>query len=187
MAQPKEERNKLLFMFVVIIGLLALIVYLVLKNEATWVIATFTVVLAIATIWNIKITQSLLEQSKESSKQSRRALEIDVFNKIVSSTGQYNAELRISGMSDPQRTAFVENFATGMLTIVKDIDSIMFQKISKEIKIWNKRDKGYPAQTFLNALGKIKQHQKTEEKEFTNAKNSDPKLQRWNRKDHHSS
>ena len=33
-------------------------------DSATWVIAVFTIVLAIATIWNIKITRGLLKRSK---------------------------------------------------------------------------------------------------------------------------
>jgi len=168
-------RNKLFWIFV-IIGLLALMVYLILENEATWVMAAFTIILAVATIWNGKITQNLLKQSKEAFRQARQAFEMDTFNKMVSSTSQLNVELRSLEWSDKKRTPYVENFAAGMLITLKNSDPIMFQEISKAIEIWVKTDKGFPAITYLNALKKIKKHQKTEEKEFTNAQNSNPKL-----------
>ena len=127
------------------------------RITATWVMAAFTIVLAVATIWNGKITQNLLKQSKEASRQTRQAFEIDTFNKIVSSASQLNAELRATkNFPQNERPDYVKNFAAGMLITVKDIDPIMFEKISKAIKAWNERDSRTPATTFLKALNKIK-------------------------------
>jgi len=136
----------------------------------------FTFILAIATIWNIRITQGLLKQSKEAFRQARQAFGMDTFNKMVSSTSQLNVELRSLKWSSKERTPYVENFAAGMLITLRNSDPIMFQEISKAIETWVKTDKGFPAITYLKALGKIKKHQKIEEKEFTNAQNSNSKL-----------
>jgi len=126
----------------------------------TWVIAVFTIVLAIATFWNGKITQALL-------KQTRQAFEIDTFNKIVSSTSQLNAELRATkNFPQDERPDYIENFAVGMLVTLKNIDPTMFERICEAIKIWNKTDSRTPAISYLNALSKIKEYQKIEKKEL---------------------
>ena len=156
-------KNKRFWIFViigfVIIGLVVLIVCLVPENEATWVIAAFTVVLAVTTILNGIITQGLL-------RQSRQAFEMDTFNKMVSSTSQLNVELRSLKWSSKKRAPYVENFAAGMLITLRNSDPIMFQEISKAIDIWVKTDKGFPAITYLNALNKVKEYQKIEKKEL---------------------
>lgn len=119
------------------------------RITAIWVMAAFTIVLAVATIWNGKITRALL-------KQTRQAFEIDTFNKIVSSTSQLNAELRTSGFSRDERPPYIENFVAGMLVTLKNIDHTMFEKISEAIETWNKTDSRTPATTFLKALKKVK-------------------------------
>ena len=144
------------FWIVIIIGLVVLIVYFALKDKADWVMATFTIVLALATIWNIRITQGLLKQSKE-------AFEIDTFNKIVSSGSQLNAELRdTKNFPQEERPDYIENFAVGMLVTLRNIDPTMFEKIGEAIEIWNKTYNRTPAITYLNALNKIKEYQKIE-------------------------
>jgi len=130
------------------------------------IIGAFTFVLAVATIWNIKITWGLLKQSEEASKQSRRALENDVCRNIVFSTSQLNAQLRIANFPPRDRPKYIENFAAGMLATLKNIDPSTFERISNAIETWNKIDNKFPAITYLKALNKIKEYQKIEEKEL---------------------
>jgi len=92
---------------------------------------------------------------------------MDIFNKMVSSTSQLNVELRSLKWSNKKRTPYVENFAAGMLITLRNSDPIMFQEISKAIETWVKTDKGFPAITYLNALNKIKEYEKTKKKELT--------------------
>ena len=122
------------------------------------VIGAFTFVLAAATIWNAKITRDLLKQSEKAFKQSRRALENDVFRNIVFSTSQLNAQLRIAGFPLKKRPKYIENFAAGMLATLQSTDPSLFEKISKAIENWCKIDNRFPAKTFLNALEKMKQY-----------------------------
>jgi len=124
-------------------------------------------VLAFVTIWNAKITRDLLKQSEEAFKQSRRALENDVFRNIVFSTSQLNAQLRIAGFPLKKRPEYIENFAAGMLATLQSTDPSLFKKISKAIENWCKTDNRFPAKTFLNALEKMKQYQKAKKKELT--------------------
>jgi len=148
--------KKNLFWIIVIIGLVVLVVHLILKNEANWVIAAFTIVLVVATIWNIKITRVLLKQSEETSRQAKRALESSIFREIVSSTLQLNAILRNDKLLGKERTPYINNFVAGMLITLKNIDPIMFEKISEAIKTWNKTDSRTPATIFLKALEMVK-------------------------------
>jgi len=124
------------------------------QNIAILVMATFTIVLAAATIWNGKITQGLLKQSEEASKQAKRALENSIFREIVSSTLQLNAILRNDWYfkCKEKRTPYIKNSVAGMLITLKNTDSIMFKKISEAIKTWNKTDSRTPATIFLEAL-----------------------------------
>ena len=147
----KISKRDLLILSFISIGIFVVSVYF------GGVIGAFTFVLAAATIWNGKITQNLLKQSKEASRQTRQAFEIDTFNKIVSSASQLNAELRATkNFPQNERPDYVKNFAAGMLITVKYIDPIMFEKISKAIEAWFERDSRTPATTFLEALNKTK-------------------------------
>ena len=71
----------------------------------------FTFVLVIVTLWNAKITQGLLKQSEEASKQAKRALESSIFREIVSSTLQLNAILRNDRLlwDKKKRTPYIKN------------------------------------------------------------------------------
>ena len=130
------------------------------RITAIWVMAVFTIILALTTFWNGKITRALL-------KQTRQAFEIDTFNKIVSSGSQLSAELRdTKNFPQEERPDYVENFAVGMLVTLKNIDPTMFERIGEAIKTWNKTDNRTPATTYLNALNKIKEYQKIEKKEL---------------------
>lgn len=120
------------------------------------IIGGFTFVLAVATIWNIWITQGLLKQSKEAFERSRRALETDVFSKIVFSTLQLDAQLMIGDFSKAKGSTYVRDFATGMLVTLKNIDPSIFDKISQAIEIWHEIDKRDPAGIFYRALNEIK-------------------------------
>ncbi len=124
------------------------------RITAVWFMAAFTVVLAIATIWNIKITRGLLKQSKEVFKQSKRALESSIFREIVSSTLQLNAILRNDWYlkCKEKRTPYIENSVAGMLIALKNVDHDMFKKISETIKTWKKTDNRTPATIFSEAL-----------------------------------
>ena len=143
--------------------LILLILFSIIFVLSWWLggpVGGFTFILAVATIWNIRITQGLLKQSKE-------AIEIDTFNKIVSSGSQLNAELRdTKKFPQEERPDYVENFAVGMLVTLKNIDPTMFERIGEAIKTWNKTDDRTPATTYLNALNKIKEYQKIEKKEL---------------------
>jgi len=139
-----------------VISLVPLVVIFLLALRYGGSVGGFTFVLAVATIWNVKITQGLLRRSEEASRQSRRALENDVFRNIVFSTSQVNLQLRIARFPTEDRTKYVENFATGMLATLKNIDPSTFEKISEVIETWNKIDKRFPAITYLRALNKTK-------------------------------
>lgn len=140
-----------------VILFIVLIVIFVLAFCFLGPVESFTFVLAVATIWNVKITQGLLRRSEETSVQTRQAFEIDIFNKIVSSASQLNAELRaLKNFPQTERPEYVENFVTGMLATLKDIDPIIFEKIGEAIKTWNKIDNRTPATTYLRALNKTK-------------------------------
>lgn len=118
----------------------------------------FTFILAVATIWNIRITQGLLKQSKEASKQAKRALESSIFREIVSSTLQLNAILRNDWYfrKKEKRTPYIKNSVAGMLIALKNIDRDMFEKISEAIETWNETDERTPATIFLEALDMVK-------------------------------
>ena len=119
------------------------------RITSDWFIVAFSFILAVATIWNGKITRALL-------KQTRQAFEIDTFNKIVSSTSQLNAELRKDKLMGKERIPYIENFAVGMLVTLKNIDPTMFERIGEAIKTWNKTDSRTPATSYLKALNKVK-------------------------------
>ncbi len=157
-------KNKLLVFALIVIVFLTFFLgtwIIGLHVTPTWIIATFTIVLAIATFWNGKITQDLL-------KQTRQAFEIDTFNKIVSSGLQLNAELRDTvNFPQKERPDYVENSIAGMLIALKNNDSAMFKKISEAIKTWNKTDNRTPAIMFSEALEIVEKYQETKKKELT--------------------
>jgi len=150
-------KNKLFWIIGVCLGII--IVYLALKDEPTWVIAAFTIILVLVTLWNAKITQGLL-------RESRQAFETDTFNKIVSSTSQLNAVLRKDALMGKERIPYIENFAVGMLVTLNSIDPNMFERIGEAIKTWNKTDSRTPATSYLKAWNKVKKYQKIEKKEL---------------------
>lgn len=122
----------------------------------TLLIGLFTFLLWQATKNYIEVTKKLLEQSKEAFEQSRKALETDVFSKIVFSTLQLDAQLMISGFSRSKRPTYVQDFATGILVTLENIDPSIFEKISQAIEIWHKIDTRDPAGIFYRALNETK-------------------------------
>ena len=126
-----------------------------------FLLVRYTFFLKKATEKYAETTEGLLKQSKEAFEQSKRALEIDVFNKIVSSTLQFDAQLSIS--RDPHKNTYVSGFAAGMLMTLEDIDLSMFKAVSKAIEAWYEINKGDPARIFHNTLDKIKGKQVSNE------------------------
>ncbi len=122
----------------------------------TLLIGLFTFLLWQATKNYTEATKKLLKQSKEAFEQSRRALETDVFSKIVFSTLQLDAQLMISEFSKAKRPIYVQDFATGMLVALENIDPSIFKKISQAVEIWHNVDPRDPAGIFYRALNKTK-------------------------------
>ncbi len=106
----------------------------------------FTFILAIATIWNAKITQGLLKQSKEAFKQSKTAFENDVFRKMIFSLLQLDAQLIAATVSNrnPQLLAL----ALGMLGSLKESDSLIYERIERIVKeLWPQKKQALGKQT----------------------------------------
>jgi len=115
-------------------------------DSATWVIAGFTIVLAFATIWNAYITRGLL-------KQSKAAFESDVFRRIVFSTLQLDAQLKIAGMSE--RGPYTVGLTVGMLKALEKSDPSTYRKIRETMEVWSKSEKMKgPEGIFREALKK---------------------------------
>ena len=113
----------------------------------------FTFVLAIATIWNAKITQSLLKQSEETSRQSKVSFESDVFTGIVFSVSQLEGQLRISGTSDKKRCI---DLALAMLGAIKISDVSTYKKVKETMKeVWPKSQQSLPIACIQEALKKL--------------------------------
>ena len=81
-------------------------------------------------------------------------------SKVVSSTLQLDAQLRISG--DQHRDTHVNGFTAGMLVALEYIDPNMFKTVSTAIEVWHKIDPGDPARIFHNTLNKIEVKKKGE-------------------------
>ena len=142
------------------------------EDKAPWFMASFTdlVVLFTSLLW--RATKEYTEVTKKLLEQSAQALTINVFREIVFSTSQVNLQLRMLEFEDqkrqtkktPERPPYVENFAIGMLTAVQSTDPSLFKRISEAIEDWCKTDNRFPANTFLNALKKMKLEKPAEEK-----------------------
>ncbi|MFQ6065840.1 MAG: hypothetical protein ACE5K3_01000 [bacterium] len=102
--------------------------------------------MAAATIWNAKITRDLLRQSKA-------AFESDVFRRIVFSTLQLDAQLRIAGKSE--RGPYIVGLAVGMLRALEKSDPSTYRKTRETMEVWSKSEemKG-PKGIFREALKK---------------------------------
>ena len=61
----------------------SLIIIFILSVRFGGVIGAFTFILAVATIWNIRITQGLLKQSKEAFEQSRITFLVDIVDRTI--------------------------------------------------------------------------------------------------------
>lgn len=114
----------------------------------------FTFVLAVATIWNTKITQGLLKRSEEASRQSKISFESDVFKGIVFSVSQLEAQLKIAKISEVKRHCL--NLALGMLGAIKISDVSTYERvkeITKEVSPQSMRS--IPIDCIQEALRKL--------------------------------
>lgn len=84
-----------------------LIIIFVLSVGLGGVIGAFTFVLAVATIWNVKITKKLLKQSEAASKQSRAAFLGDMIVKTLSLEERVSEQWS-SGKSLVEGRSFIE-------------------------------------------------------------------------------
>lgn len=108
-------KNKPCWVFV-IIGFVVLIVYLASEDEATWVIAAFTVVLAITATWNAIITQGLL-------KQSKTTFLIDIMERTIN-------WLDLVGSSDEEAAAHY------LITLIGKIEDNCQEEFLNDLKFW---------------------------------------------------
>lgn len=120
--------------------LLASVICLVLvlyagKDEATSVIAAFTIVLAIATIWNGTVTQGLLDQS-------RTALLVDMFERTV---GYLNS----IGSSDVEGAG---RYLCRKVLLIGKINEKSKEEFLEDLNFWAAaRHKTIPAQAIKRA------------------------------------
>lgn len=113
----------------------------------------FTFVLAVATIWNVKITQGLLRRSEEASRQSKVSFENDVFRRVVFSISQLEAQLKIAGTSDKKRCL---DLALGMLGAIKISDVSTYRRVEEIMKeVWPKSRQSVPIACIQEALKEL--------------------------------
>ena len=93
-------------------------------EQATWVIAAFTFILAVATIWNIRITQGLLKQSEEASKLSR---DTGLYNYAISYLTSFVKTLE----KDKLRELYTR---TARKTIYDALEELLSPETAKKIK-----------------------------------------------------
>ena len=143
-------KNKLFWIFV-IIGLLALIVCLILKNEATneatWVIAAFTIVLAITTTWNAIITQGLL-------KQSKTIFLLDTIERTIN-------YLDLAGSSDEEAAA---QYLYRKITLIGKIGDNYQEEFLKDLEFWavgRSKKKGAIPLRILKRVEKLREEGRT--------------------------
>jgi len=104
---------------------------------ATWVIATFTIILAVATILNAWVTRNLLRQSVEAFKQSstafdheRKAFQSNIISQVMFSAAQ------LAGNTYTKPYAW--NFVRGMMDALNETDKHTHEKIRKALEVWKK-------------------------------------------------
>lgn len=117
--------KKNLFWIVIIIGLVVLIVSLILKDEANWVMAAFTVVLAIATIWNIRVTQGLLRRSETASV-------INIIDRMIDYVNQNTTALGIDTVCSN---------TIGRLAAIQEVDKELSGVLWKALVAWGDETK----------------------------------------------
>lgn len=120
-------------------------------EPATWVIAAFTIVLAFATMWNIRITQGLLRQSIEAFKQSstafdheRKAFRSNIISQIMFSAAQ------LAGNTFTKR--YTWSFVRGMMDALNKTDKHTYEKIERALKDWRKGKGGQEFEWIFNEV-----------------------------------
>lgn len=93
-------------------------------EQATWVIAAFTFILAVATISNIRITQGLLKQSEEASKLLR---DTGLYNYAISYLTSFVKTLE----KDKLRELYTR---TARKTIYDALEELLSPETAKKIK-----------------------------------------------------
>jgi len=132
-------------------------------NEANWIMASFTILVAFftglvayftcrlveATKEYTEVTKKLLNQSKEAFDQSkeafeneRKALQREAMNRIVSSAVQLDAQFGTFQVQDTNRKNYVRSFASAMLKFLNEVDPDIYEKTLDTLKTWTKTDKG---------------------------------------------
>jgi len=120
-------------------------------EQATWVIAVFTFVLAVATIWNAWVTRNLLRQSAEAFKQSstafdheRKAFRSNIISQIMFSAAQ------LAGNTHTRQYAW--SFVRGMMDALNKTDKHTYEKIETALKSWRKGKGGQEFEWIFNAV-----------------------------------
>lgn len=136
--------------------LLALVICCILvvysdKDKATSVIATFTIVLTIATVWNATVTQGLLDQSREELRVSRIAFLVDMVERTVD-------YLNSIGSSD---TKAAGHYLYRKIIIIGKIKENFKEEFLKDLKFWatgaTARGKTIPSQAIQIAEQLLKE------------------------------
>jgi len=137
-----------------VILLILLGVIFILASRYGGPVGGFTFVLAVATIWNVKITQGLLRRSEETSRQSKASFENDVFRRVVFSISQLEAQLKISGESSYKKRCI--DLALAMLGAIKISDASTYKRVKEVMKeVWPRSEQGLPIECIEEALKKL--------------------------------
>jgi len=126
-------------------------------EPATWVIAAFTIVLAVATILNAWITRNLLRQSAEALKQSstafdheRKAFRSNIVSQVMFSAAQ------LAGNTFTMKYAW--SFVRGMMDVLNKTDKHTYEKIKEALEAWKK---GKGGQEFEAIFHQVFEEKKT--------------------------
>lgn len=120
-------------------------------EPATWVIAAFTIVLAVATIWDAWVTRNLLRQSAEAFKQSstafdyeRKAFRSNIISQIMFSAAQ------LAGNTHTRQ--YTWSFVKGMMDALNKTDKHTYQKIEAALEAWRKGKGGQEFEWIFNQV-----------------------------------
>jgi len=120
-------------------------------EPATWVIAAFTIVLAVATIWNAWVTRDLLRLSAEAFKQSSTAFDHErkAFRSNIISQTMFSAA-QLAGNTHTNR--YTWSFVRGMMDALNKTDKHTYEKIEAALQAWRKGKGGKEFEWIFNQV-----------------------------------
>ncbi len=133
---------------IIIVALILIGIGIYTCDKPTWVIAVFTIVLAVATTWNIFMTGRVLKQSEQAAKQSRAAFLINVVDRTIQDITQPLTDGRIS--------EFAGSFA-GKLAIINRMDKKAAKEILEALDSWCNETSGGIKRKCNKFLNKYKE------------------------------